>query len=165
MASFAKIGLNNKVENVVFMNNVDTMTNAGILSESVGQLKLEKETGHTVWLLCTDLNGDPYRKNIPGESDWYYSSANDGFYKERPKDKNGVACTSWTLNSSTCKWDPPITKPLDYWTIGYTSAGIASTACNSPGPGGSHEDCWKWDEVSYDADTGSPKTIGWIIQN
>lgn len=164
MAKFAKIGLNNVVERLVYMSNLDTMNDDGVLDETIGKEKLEAETGHATWLLCTELNGDPSRKNIPTVG-WTYSSSYNGFYSPRPIDRSGVACTSWTLNSSTCKWDAPITKPLDFWTVDYVSAGIASTACNSAGPGGGHQDTWHWNEVAYDADTDSPKTIGWVLQN
>ena len=37
MALFAKIGLNNVVEHVVYVNNLDTMTEAGALDETIGQ--------------------------------------------------------------------------------------------------------------------------------
>ena len=49
MALFAKIGLNNVVENVVYLNNLDTMTEAGALDETIGQAKLQGETGHSSW--------------------------------------------------------------------------------------------------------------------
>mgnify|MGYP001472484862 CR=1 FL=1 len=161
MALFAKIGLNNVVENVVVVNNLETMTEEGVLDETIGQTKLQGETGHSSWLLCSDVSGNASRKNIPSIG-CVYSSANDGFYEPRPNDRNGVACTSWTLNSTTCKWDAPITQPLSYWTIGYESAGIASTATTSAG--GGHQNMWLWDEVQYDADSSDPKTVGWFEQ-
>lgn len=166
MALFAKIGLNNVVENVVYLNNLDTMTEAGALDETVGQAKLQGETGHSSWLLCSDVSGNPSRKNIPSTG-WIYSSTNDGFHKSRPVDRNGVACTSWTLNSSTCVWESPISKPLDFWTTDYVSAGIASTATDpssTDGKIGGHQNTWVWDEVQYDADSSDPKTVGWFEQ-
>ena len=166
MALFAKIGLNNVVENVVYLNNLDTMTEAGALDETIGQAKLQGETGHSSWLLCNDVSGNASRKNIPS-TDWVYSSTNDGFYESRPVDRNGVDCTSWTLNSSTCVWEPPITKPLSFWTTDYVSAGIASTATDPSKTGGVsavHQNMWVWDEVQYDADSSDPKTVGWFEQ-
>ena len=96
-----------------------------------------------------------------------YSSTNDGFYDSRPVDRNGVACTSWTLNSSTCQWDAPISQPLSFWTTDYVSAGIASTATDpsaTSGVAGGHQNTWVWDEVQYDADSSDPKTVGWFEQ-
>ena len=166
MALFAKIGLNNVVENVVYVNNLDTMTEAGALDETIGQAKLQGETGHSSWLLCSDVSGNASRKNIPSTG-WVYSSTNDGFYESRPVDRNGVACTSWTLKSSTCVWEPPITKPLSFWTTDYVSAGIASTATDPSKTGGVsavHQNMWVWDEVQYDADSSDPKIVGWFEQ-
>ena len=65
MALFAKIGLNNVVENVVYVNNLDTMTEAGALDETIGQAKLQGETGHSSWLLCNDVSGNASRKIYP----------------------------------------------------------------------------------------------------
>ena len=166
MALFAKIGLNNVVENVVYVNNLDTMTEAGALDETIGQAKLQGETGHSSWLLCNDVSGNASRKNIPSTG-WVYSSTNDGFYESRPVDRNGVACTSWTLNSSTGVCEPPITKPLSFWTTDYVSAGIASTATDPSKTGGVsavHQNMWVWDEVQYDADSSDPKIVGWFEQ-
>ena len=166
MALFAKIGLNNVVENVVYVNNLDTMTEAGALDETIGQAKLQGETGHSSWLLCNDVSGNASRKNIPSIG-WVYSSTNDGFYDSRPVDRNGVACTSWPLNSSTCQWDAPISQPLSFWTTDYVSAGIASTATDPSKTGGVsavHQNMWVWDEVQYDADSSDPKIVGWFEQ-
>ena len=40
MAHFAKLGLNNIVEQVVVVRNIDTMTEGGIEQESIGTCKL-----------------------------------------------------------------------------------------------------------------------------
>ena len=46
MAHFAKLGLNNIVEQVVTVRNIDTMTEGGIEQESIGVAKLVEDTGH-----------------------------------------------------------------------------------------------------------------------
>ena len=43
MAKFAKIGLNNVVERLVYMSNLDTMNDDGVLDETFGKEKLEAE--------------------------------------------------------------------------------------------------------------------------
>ena len=68
------------------------------------------------------------RKNYAG-TDYTYDSVKDAFIPPQPYN-------SWTLNETTCLWEPPIAKP--------------------EGTG------WKWDEDAYQADTSDPKTAGWI---
>tara|TARA_R100000773_G_C4208290_1_gene108521 strand:+ start:115 stop:483 length:369 start_codon:yes stop_codon:yes gene_type:complete len=49
------------------------------------------------------LGGTPLRKNYAGVG-WTYDQTRDAFIP--PK-----AYASWTLNETTCLWDPPIVKP------------------------------------------------------
>ena len=53
MAHFAKLGLNNVVEQVVTVRNIDTMTEGGIEQESIGVAKLVEDTGHSTWIKCS----------------------------------------------------------------------------------------------------------------
>lgn len=55
------------------------------------------------------LGGTPLRKNMPSAG-WYYDETNDAFYPPKPGDENGEF-TSWTLNTDTFKWDPPVAFP------------------------------------------------------
>ena len=41
----------------------------------------------------------------------YYDGT--GFYSDRPIDKDGESCTSWTLNSTSYDWESPVTMPSD----------------------------------------------------
>jgi len=142
MANFAKIGLNNEVLNVVLVNNLETMNEDGILEENIGVEKLKKETGHETWLLCgKNLNGEVIRKNIPGVG-WFYNDEYDGFYPPKPLDKNDILCNSWTLDSLTCLWKPPIVKPDNYFKYDDNT----------------HEISFSWDEELYQSDN----TKGWI---
>lgn len=151
MAEFAKIGLNNRVLNIVTMTNLHTMSENGTLEESIGQEKLKGETGHETWLLCgKDLQGNVIRKNIPG-IDWIYSSEHDGFHQPRPNDIHGLPCNSWSLNPLTCRWDSPLEKPLSYFLE--ASVGIATTV----GGCGGEISFW-WDEDLYQSDN----TKGWV---
>ncbi len=51
------------------------------------------------------LGGTPLRHNYPGVG-WTYNSENDVFVEAKPFD-------SWTLNTSTWHWEPPVAMP-DY---------------------------------------------------
>ena len=49
--------------------------------------------------------GTPLRKNYANIGG-YYDKINDAFYSQQPY-------TSWTLNTTTYLWEPPITYPTD----------------------------------------------------
>jgi|TARA_B110000259_G_scaffold145878_1_gene164362 hypothetical protein len=52
------------------------------------------------------LNGDtPLRKNYAGQG-YTYDSTRDAFIAPQPY-------TSWTLNETTCIWEPPVAYPDD----------------------------------------------------
>jgi hypothetical protein len=57
-------------------------------------------------------SGTPVRKNFASVG-WNYDATDDAFYDNRPKDINGNVCASWTLNTTTYVWDPPIAYPSD----------------------------------------------------
>ncbi len=124
MAHFAKLGLNNIVEQVVTVRNIDTMTEGGIEQESIGVAKLVKDTGHSTWKKCSfntrgnvhQLGGTPFRANFPNIG-WTYDSTNDIFTEPRPTDRDGDSCASWTLNTTTGLYEPPVAQPnyMHYW--------------------------------------------------
>ena len=120
MAHFAKLGLDNNVITVVVMDNIDCMTRGGIEKEEIGLNHLIKHHGHENWKKCsynsragihydTETNepsGKPaFRANYPGIG-WYYNSEHDIFHPAKPE-----GCDSWTLNTTTGMWDPPIPQP------------------------------------------------------
>ena len=44
-----------------------------------------------------------------------YDRVNNVFIPPQPiMSTTGVACTSWTWNSSTYEWEPPVARPSDY---------------------------------------------------
>ena len=51
------------------------------------------------------LGGTPLRKNYAGVG-FIYDSDKDAFYAPQPYD-------SWTLNETTCLWEPPVAHPTD----------------------------------------------------
>ena len=101
MASFAKIGLNNKVIEVLAVSN-DTIKDAnGIEQEALGIDFLTKLTGWAIWKQ-TSYNSN-MRKNFAGKG-YTYDEDKDAFIP--PKTFN-----SWILNEETCQWEAPIARP------------------------------------------------------
>lgn len=103
MAHFAKIGIDNVVLEVLVVNNVDTMTPQGEEREEIGVEFLQKLTGHSAWKQ-TSYNAN-FRKNYAGIG-FTYDSARDAFIPPKP-------FNSWTLNETTCNWEPPVAYPTD----------------------------------------------------
>ena len=111
MASFAKIGLNNKVIEILSVNNEVLKDSNGIEQEFNGIDFLTKLTGWAIWKQ-TSYNtnggvhlsgGTPLRKNHAGIG-YTYDENIDAFIP--PKVFN-----SWTLNENTCIWEAPVAKP------------------------------------------------------
>jgi len=103
MASFAKIGLNNKVIEVLSVNNEVLKDANGIEQESIGVDFLTKLTGYPVWKQ-TSYNGN-FRKNHAGIG-YTYNEDRDAFIPPKP-------FNSWILNETTCQWEAPVAKPND----------------------------------------------------
>jgi hypothetical protein len=113
MASFAKIGLNNKVIEVLSVVNEVLHDANGIEQESIGIDFLTKLTGWAIWKQ-TSYNtvggvhikgGIPFRKNHAGIG-MTYDEDRDAFIPKKPYN-------SWVLNEQTCQWEAPIAKPQD----------------------------------------------------
>ena len=113
MAHFAKIGLNNKVINVVAVDNRNLEDSNGIEQEQNGINFLESITGWSLWVQTSyntikgihKLNGTPLRKNYAGIG-YTYDEDRDAFIPKKPY-------PSWTLNETTCQWESPVAKPDD----------------------------------------------------
>ena len=113
MASFAKIGLNNKVIEVLSVVNEVLHDANGVEQEVIGIDFLTKLTGYPLWKQ-TSYNtkagvhltgGTPLRKNYAGIGDTY-DEDRDAFIPKKP-------FNSWVLNEDTCLWEAPIAKPND----------------------------------------------------
>ena len=142
MAHFAQIGRNNKVIDVVRVDNSFMGTPE---KETMGQTYLKESYGITSeWVQCSfntkanvhSESGTPLRANYPNVG-WIYDDANDIFHRVRPKDKDGDSCDSWTLNTTTGIWSAPITNP---------TSGVTETSW------------YLWDESAYKADNAQ----GWV---
>jgi hypothetical protein len=113
MASFAKIGLNNKVIEVLSVVNEVLHDSNGIEQESIGIDFLTKLTGYPVWKQTSynthggvhDNGGTPLRKNHAGIG-YTYDEDRDAFIPKKP-------FKSWILNETTCLWNAPVAYPND----------------------------------------------------
>ena len=103
MAHFAKIGLNNKVINVVTVNNNELLDADGVEQEVLGCQFLEGITGWAVWKQ-TSYNAN-FRKHFAGIG-YTYDEGRDAFIAPKP-------FNSWVLNEETCNWEAPVAKPDD----------------------------------------------------
>ena len=102
MATFAKIGTGNIVENVISINNSVITDSNGVEQEQAGIDFINKlYNTRDVWKQ-TSYNGN-IRKNYAGMG-YTYDQQRDAFIPPKPY-------ASWTLNESTCDWEPPVAKP------------------------------------------------------
>ena len=113
MASFAKIGLNNKVIAVHSVVNEVLHDSNGIEREDIGIDFLTKLHGWAIWKQTSynthggvhSSGGTPLRKNHAGIG-YTYDEDRDAFIPPKP-------FNSWILNEDTCIWKAPVVKPND----------------------------------------------------
>ena len=113
MASFAKIGLNSKVIEVLSVHNNVLKDSNGVEQEVNGIDFLTKLTGYPIWKQTSyntnggvhSSGGTPFRKNHAGIG-YTYDEDRDAFIPKKP-------FNSWILNESTCLWESPIPMPSD----------------------------------------------------
>ena len=98
MASFAKIGLNNKVIEVQSIVNEVLHDSNGVEQENIGIDFLTKLTGWSIWVQTSYNNN--FRKNHAGIG-YTYDEDKDAFIPKKP-------FNSWILNETTCQWESPI---------------------------------------------------------
>ena len=111
MASFAKIGLNNKVIEVLSVHNNEILDANGVEQENIGIDFLTKLTGWAIWKQTSyntsggvhKLGGTPLRKNHAAIG-YTYDEDRNAFIEPKP-------FNSWILNETTCKWEAPIALP------------------------------------------------------
>jgi hypothetical protein len=111
MASFAKIGLNGKVIEVLSVHNNELLDANGVEQEVNGIDFLTKLTGWAIWKQTSyntiggvhSNGGTPFRKNHAG-SGYTYDEDRDAFIPKKP-------FNSWILNEDTCLWEAPVAKP------------------------------------------------------
>jgi hypothetical protein len=111
MASFAKIGLNSKVIEVLSVHNNVLKDSNGVEQEVNGIDFLTKLTGYPVWKQTSyntyggvhNNGGTPLRKNHAGIG-MTYDETRDAFIAPKP-------FNSWILNEDTCIWNAPVAMP------------------------------------------------------
>jgi len=111
MATFAKIGLNSKVIEVLSVHNSELLDSNGVEQEVNGIDFLTKLIGWSIWVQTSyntsggvhKLGGTPLRKNHAGIG-YTYDEDRDAFISPKP-------FSSWVLNEESCKWEPPISQP------------------------------------------------------
>ena len=101
MASFAKIGLNNKVIEVQSVVNEVLHDSNGVEQEAIGIDFLTKLTGWSIWVQTSYNNN--FRKNHAGIG-MTYDEDRDAFIPIKPY-------ASWVINETTCLWEAPTPKP------------------------------------------------------
>jgi hypothetical protein len=113
MASFAKIGLNSRVIEVVSVNNEVLKDSSGIEREELGIQFLNELYKWPIWRQTSynthggihNNGGTPFRKNHAGIG-YTYDEDRDAFIPKKPYN-------SWVLNEQTCNWESPIPMPSD----------------------------------------------------
>ena len=106
MATFAKIGSENIVEQVVAVSNeVATTEQAGVdfLNNLYNTNDVWKQTSYNTSGGVHLLGGTPFRKNHAGIG-YTYDEDKDAFIPPQPY-------PSWTLNDDTCLWEAPVDLP------------------------------------------------------
>lgn len=128
MAHFAKLDENNVVTDIVVVANEVIIDENGVEQEQLGIDFLKGLHGQdTTWVQTSYNYNFRCRYAMIGGT---YNPTHDIFIVPKIHD-------SWTLNTTTGEWDPPIPRP-DY------------------------TESYSWDEALYQADTGNPKTQGWV---
>ena len=113
MASFAKIGLNGKVIEVVSVNNEVLKDSSGVEREELGiqflnelyKWPIWKQTSYNTHGGVHNNGGTPFRKNHAGIG-YTYDEDRDAFISKK-------LYNSWILNEQTCRWEAPVIKPND----------------------------------------------------
>ena len=146
MAHFAQLDDKNIVTKVIVINNddmIDSTTGAEV--EAFGVAVCQKLLGATTNWKQTSYNGN-MRGNYAGIGMTYMSgvrtlgvASTDIFIEQQ-------LYASWTVGINTAQWYSPLGLPPDL-----TDSEKAATKY------------YIWDEDAYQADTNSPKTVGWAL--
>ena len=136
MAHFAKLNDSNEVLEVVVIADSDASNEAAGIAfckSLYGDDTNWKQTSYNTRLNVHRLGGTPFRKNYAAIGITVYDPTLDAFIYKRPVDHDGDSCASFTINTTTGDWDPPLDRPDD-------------------------GKMYKWDESVYQADNSE----GWV---
>lgn len=104
MAHFAQLDANNIVTNVIVVNNNAIKDEHNVESEAIGVALCKSLYGENTNWKQTSYNG-AFRSKFASFGDFYNESL-DCFMRAKP-------FPSWTANTVTHDWDPPIPEPDD----------------------------------------------------
>ena len=145
MAHFAQLDDKNNVTQVIVVSNDDIKDPSGKEIESIGIAFCQKLLGSDTNWKQTSYNNN-LRGNYAGIGYTYMANvatmgvgSTDIFIRKQPY-------PSWSIGVGTASWYSPISGPPDL-----TDSEIAA---------GKN---YIWDEEAYNADTNSPKTVGWAL--
>ena len=145
MAHFAQLDDKNNVTQVIVVSNDDIKDPSGKEIESIGIAFCQKLLGSDTNWKQTSFNNN-LRGNYAGIGYTYMANvatmgvgSTDIFIRKQPY-------PSWSIGVGTASWYSPISGPPDL-----TDSEIAA---------GKN---YIWDEDAYNADTNSPKTVGWAL--
>ena len=145
MAHFAKLDDKNIVTQVIVVDNDDITDNNGNETESLGVAFCQKLFGADTNWKQTSYNNN-LRGNYAGIGATYMSNvatlgvgSTDIFIIQQPH-------PSWSIGVGTARWYSPLGEPP-----ALTSDEEAARKY------------YIWDEDAYNADTNSPKTVGWAL--
>ena len=148
MAHFAQLDDKNIVTNVIVVSNDDTSDETGTEYEAIGVGFCQKLLGGTTTWKQTSYNarGTGFRGNYAGIGHTYMTgirtlgvASTDIFISQQP-------FPSWSIGINTAQW--------------YSPLGAEPVLTNSERDAGK---TYIWDEDAYNADTNSPKTVGWAL--
>ena len=145
MAHFAKLNEENIVTQVIVINNSDITNSRGREEETIGIKYCQKLLGESTTWKQTSYNNN-FRGNYAGIGMTYMTgvrtlgvASTDIFIAPQPY-------PSWSIGVGTAQWYAP------------TGACPGITTANRAA--GKY---YIWDEDGYQADTNSPKTVGWVL--
>ena len=98
MAHFAEIDNNNIVQRILVVSNSNASNEAAGIAFCKALLGSD-----TNWVQTSYHHNLRFRYAAPGMK---YDATNNVFYKQQPY-------PSWTLNTSTWEWEPPVPEPDD----------------------------------------------------
>ena len=152
MAHFAKISEENIVLQVLTLDNNDMLNEAGVATESVGQVYLETHNNWPshLWIQTSyntesnehKLGGTAFRGNYAGIG-FTWDSDNEIFWSPKQYD-------SWTKDIASASWKSPLGD----------SPNLNSEQQNQNNAK-SHTWTYIWDESAYQSDN----TTGWVLTN
>ena len=139
MASFAQLDENNKVLNIIKID--DSLDGEGNESEALGIVKCQTIFGSGTTWKQTWFGENPQRFRV-AEVGGYYNETHNVFTSPKPY-------PSWVLNTTTYSWEAPVAEPerivseAKVWS--WDESSTSWVKVDAPQPTGSEGGTWTWD--------------------